>query len=359
MAYVHSIGLPVSGFCEPNSLNRHYRQDRPAWKLQPRPDSTNTLVQNCHANEQYEDWFYRLTASTIDSCQLSGWAWDHSWVRRPMLCYGTTHGHEPGNCEFQQHLNVTGLIAKLRQRYPRLFMEIYWGLKEAGPWSLQGLNSLENAYENNSPAPPGMTAADDLRFQHWFNHNYRFIPTYLNMAQINFHKETNGHLYSLLSCLSASTHASLCDWVPFDSEAQADEIFRLMRLWKPWASRNLRYLSDRVDLFGQPCRKEGIDGTAHILGDQGFLFVFNPTPDAHWGSIPLTRLIGLTKGSKFALDEISTGHPKRLGVYERGEDLVFPIAAKSALLIELKPTRAKPKRITVPSGTPIQPAFGN
>ncbi|NLP04951.1 hypothetical protein GX411_03225, partial [Candidatus Fermentibacteria bacterium] len=338
MSCVNDLRLPVSGFCEPNSLNRHYRKDRPDWKLQPTPDPENRLIQNCHANPDYEDWFYNLTVSCIEQCQLSGWAWDHVWLRRPMVCYDSSHGHEPGNCEFQQYRNVTNLIQRLRKRYPRLFIEIYWGLKEAGPWSLRGLNSLENAYENASPPPPGMTPADDLRFQHWFNHNYRFIPTYMNMAQMNFAKEGNGHLYSLLSCLSASTHASLCDWVQFDTPEQGREIFAPMRRWKDWATRNMQYLEDRIDLFGMPCREGGIDGTAHIVGDRGFIFVFNPTDKVRYGSITLTETIGIRKGSRFAIDEISTGSARRAGVRQKASRFTFEMAPKSAMLFELKPT---------------------
>ena len=204
-SYAQSRNLSMCSFCEPNSTNRHYRIDRPDWKVQPKENNPATITHNCHANNEYEDWFYRLICSAIDSCKLYGWEWDNDWVRRPSICYATTHGHEPGNCRFQQYRIVTGLIQKIRNRYPLLFLQIYWGLKEAGPWSLKGLNRQENAYENNSQAPPEMSAADDLRFQHWFNHNYRFIPTYMNMAQINFKEEKNGHLYSLLSCMSAST----------------------------------------------------------------------------------------------------------------------------------------------------------
>jgi len=325
--------------------------------VQPTPDASKTLVQNCHANPAYEDWFFRLQCSAIDKCELSAWAWDHQWTRRPMICYGKTHGHEPGNCEFAQYRNITGLVAKLRKRYPTMFIEVYWGLKEAGPWSLRGLNSLENAYENASPPPPGMTAADDLRFQHWFGHNYRFIPTYLNMAQINFGKEANGNLYSLLSCLSASTHASMADWVPFSTQEEADTIFALMRKWKAWGTENMAYLRDRIDLFGMPCRKGGIDGTAHIVGDRGFIFAFNPTGDTCRGSVPLTEMIGLTGGARFAIDEISTGVAKRLGVWEKGAEFVFEISSKSALLFQLQPTTDPPSHPALPDGIPAQPAF--
>jgi hypothetical protein len=356
VSYTDSIHLPMASFCEPNALVRHYRNDRPDWKVQPDLNSPKVLIQNCHANIVYEDWFYNLICNAIDSGKLSGWAWDFHWMRRPAFCYGKTHGHAPGNVEFQQYRNVTRLIQKLRNKYPNNLLEIYWGLKEAGPWALRWLNTQENNYENNSPPPPGMTAADDLRFQHWYNHNYRFIPTYLNLAQINF-KEGNGHLYSILSSLSASTHASLTDWIPFENQSEADTVFALIRQWKAWATRNLDYLKDRVDLFGQPCRKNGIDGTAHIKGNKGFIFVFNPTSKPGQGIIPLTKLIGLTSGSRFQLSDISSGKSIPIGVYKKGDDFLFPIAAKSAIAIELESTTRQTDRPKVVMNSNVQYAF--
>lgn len=236
-------------------------------------------------------------------------------------------------------------------------MEVYWGLKEAGPWALRGLNSMENAYENGAPPPPGCTVADDLRFQHWFNHNYRFIPTYMNMAQMNFRRERNGHLYSILSCLSASTHASLCDWVQGTTDADVDTLFADMRFWKEWASANLVYLDDRIDLFGMPCREGGIDGTAHCIGDKGYIFAFNPTGGVCYGSVPLIDTIGLTRGTRFAVDEISTQKPSRLGVYNRGDDMVFAIAPRTALLFEIRPSRDSVVRAQIPPDVIVQPSF--
>ena len=178
----------------------------------------------------------------------------------------------------------------------------------------------------------------------------------MDLAQINF-KDDDGHLYSILSCLSASTHASLTDWVPFQKDSEADTIFALMRQWKAWATKNLDYLKDRVDIFGQPCRKNGIDGTAHIKGDKGFIFIFNPTSDTHQGNIPLTKLIGLTTGSRFELSEISSGKSIPIGVYEKGDNFVFPIAAKSAIVIELKPTTRQTDRLAIAVSTKVQQAF--
>ena len=375
VSHARRNGVALLGFAEATARVRSYRRDRPDWKYQPGSDARKVLRQNCQANDEYAEWFYRFICSAIDTCGLAGWAWDFAWVRRPMACRGERHGHEQGNCEFQQYRNVTAIIGKLRARYPKHYINIYWGLKEAGTWSHRWLNCLENIYENNFPPPPEMTAADDQRFQHWYNHNYRFFPTYMNMAQINFteegtwpgtspvkRKETGmplrePHLYSILSALNASTHGCLTDWVDLETDGQADEVFELLRQWKAWASDNMVYLRDRIDLFGQPCRRGGIDGSAHIIGDRGYIFVFNPWTVVKWGSVLLDGMVGLRKGGRFSLDEIGSSPRRRLGVCEGGQAFVFSIPPKSAMLIEVQPSSDDPQCVAAPEGVDVQPAF--
>lgn len=350
---IKSAGLLTACYCQGNISQVGYRADKPEWKIQPGSGY------NCHANPAYEGWFFRLICNTIDTCGLSRFSWDYDWMLQHPVCNDTSHGHEPGNVEFAQYKNVTSTVQRLRKRYPNIQLCAFWGLKEGNPWSLKGISSQENLYENASPAylPPDLSCADDQRFQHWYNHNYRFLPTYTNMAQINFKKDHKGNLYSVMSALSSSTHASMCDWVDFSSQEEADKIFGPLRYWKKWASGHYAYLSNCVDLFGQPCRKGGIDGTAHILGDRGFIFVFNPTAEAHWGSIPLNGLIGVEKGARYSLDEISTGNAKRMGVYGRGDQFQFQILPDSAMLIELKPSDEPLNKTSVPENVPVQQAF--
>lgn len=360
-SYAESGGVYMGGFCEPTAECRNYRSDRPDWDVIYPADIKDIRppwhrAGKCHANDEYENWSYRLLCNTIDKYDCKLWAWDYAWMRYPCLCQAVNHGHEPGNCEFQQFRNVTGVIQRLRERYPKLHLATFWAVKEAGPWALKGINYTENAYENASPSPPGMSPGDDLRFQHWYNHNYRFLPTYMNLAQIYF-SQPNGHTYSILSALSASTGATLNDWISFSTDDEADRIFGQLRKWKAWATENKAYLKDRVDLFGQPCRQDGIDGTAHIIGDRGFIFVFNPWPDKHWGSIPLNEMIGLTKGKRFTLSEISTNAPRQLGIYKLGDEYVFSIEPKTAMLIELKTTKETACITTLPAGVRVQNAF--
>ncbi len=98
-------------------------------------------------------------------------------------------------------------------------------------------------------------------------------------------------------------------------------------------------------------------GKCSRIGDGGFIFVFNPWPEGKWGSMPLNEMIGLTKGSRYSFEEISGDAPRRLGVYQKGEDVVSPISGRSAMLIELKPSAAAIDHIRVPAEASPQKAF--
>jgi hypothetical protein len=358
LAHAREKGVPLLGFAEPNG--RVYRADRPGWAVQPTEDPALRLRTRCHANPAYETWFLRLVEDTLDRTGIVGWAWDYHWMRRPAFCFDPGHGHEPGNTEFQQYRQITSAIQELRKRHPSLFLEIYWGLKEGGSWAHRGLNSLENVYENGNVAPPGLSRADDQRFQAWFNQNYRFLPTYLNLAQINFEgNETNGFTYSMLSALQGSRHGQLNEWPSFADGDRTRAKLEELAAWKRWAGEHLDFLGDRITLFGMPCRKDGIDGSAHIRGDRGYLFVFNPWPGpARWGSIPLDAMIGLQGSGPYRIDEISSRQPRPMGVVRGGDAFVFSVPPRGALLFELRPTREAPTPAPVPPrDAVVQPAF--
>jgi hypothetical protein len=130
-----------------------------------------------------------------------------------------------------------------------------------------------------------------------------------------------------------------------------------MRKWKRWGTEHMAFLRDRVDLFGQPCRKDGIDGSAHVIDDRGYIFVFNPSSELCWGSIPLNQMIGLNKRGNYSFAEISGDQPSRAGVYASGDNFVFSIPAKKAALYELMPTQEKLTPMQAPAGARVQPAF--
>ncbi len=59
----------------------------------------------------------------------------------------------------------------------------------------------------------------------------------------------------------------------------------------------MKYLEDRIDLFGMPCRK-GASTAAHIIGDGDHLCL-HPTDKVRLWSIPLTETIGIREAGGF------------------------------------------------------------
>jgi len=260
----------------------------------------------------------------------------------------TNHGHPPGNIAYQSYTNVMKGLHWLRQEHPHVGLGFCWAAKAGGPWVLRDVDVTENFYENRGP--------DDLRFQHWYMLNSSFVPPYKHMAQIWFTGRDYG--YGWMTALASGSDIGFIVELPQlrgDEEKQA--YLNFTTRCRKWASRNIEYLRAKRSLFGQPLRPGGIDGSAHIISDRGFLFVFNPTRSRHIGSIPLNRLIGLTSGKRFDVRVLFPESRRCLGTYDYGDELLVEVDAGGCTLVEVRPSRGGRFPKVVPTGAPIQPAF--
>ena len=112
-----------------------------------------------------------------------------------------------------------------------------------------------------------------------------------------------------------------------------------------------------------------LEGSAHCLGNGGFVFLRNPTAELRVASIPVNGWLGLEKGEQF---QMTLRYPveKSLGRYRRGEDFLMPVKPGAVLLIEIGPAspltlpsppggegRVRGERPAVPKGAPVQKAF--
>src|ERR1017187_6205786 len=130
----------------------------------------------------------------------------------------------------------------------------------------------------------------------WYNQNSSFLPCEKNMAQIWFKfspttselpeasrdywkiwytKETRDYSYGLMSALSGGVDLGYIVQLPqFESDAAKEAYVAFLSKWKKWATENVACLKVKRDLFGQPLREGGIDGSAHVMNDSGFIFIF-------------------------------------------------------------------------------------
>ena len=119
------------------------------------------------------------------------------------------------------------------------------------------------------------------------------------------------------------------------------------KFWMEWAETNLDYLRVKRDLFGQPWAIP-LDGSAHILGDRGFIFLFNEAGEDHAGLIPLNEWIGLKSGRTFDVEQIYPDARNLAANVKRGEKVLLPVEASRMSVVEIRPssaTAAIPERI--------------
>src|SRR5262249_25762224 len=88
-----------------------------------------------------------------------------------------------------------------------------------------------------------------------------------------------GWRYSLLSSIGVGGWNDVINMIPardlseFASLSEEDR--KWFRTWLEWAERNKEYLRRTRTILGQPALGK-VDGTSAIVGNRGYLFLFNP-----------------------------------------------------------------------------------
>jgi hypothetical protein len=111
-----------------------------------------------------------------------------------------------------------------------------------------------------------------------------------------------------------------------------------LKKWRAWASKNHAYLKVKRDLFDCP-GEAAIDGSAHMIKDRGFLFLFGVGKQAARASIPLNRWLGLdeTPTALYRVKEIYPRDGVDLGIYRYGEQLLHDMPLAAAVVLALEP----------------------
>jgi len=245
----------------------------------------------------------------------------------PLPCYAANHGHKPGHNFYQDYRNGQYIMRELRRRNPGVFLEVYWGLKRTYPWGMAAVNGCESLYESNGH--------QDDRMQSWHNQNYRMLPNYVNFAQVRGHTDPELRK-EILSGISITSHLQIGVGIKLLDQPDNQRFFRK---WTQWAAENFRFLNVKRDLFGQPWSVP-LDGSAHIIEDRGYLFLFNECANDQVGSVPLNEWIGLTKGDSFDIKQIYPEEQWLARDVKRGEAIHLPVVASGVSIVSLEPASA-------------------
>lgn len=154
-----------------------------------------------------------------------------------------------------------------------------------------------------------------------------------------------GYKYSVLSSIATGGWNNVFDMIPgrdsaeFEHFSEADKSW--IRQWLEWTRVHKEWLRHTKSILGPPAMGR-VDGTAAILGDRGYVFLFNPNYTMLRAEITWDASTGLTQGSRFVLKELYPepgkfiGNP-RTGVWSYGDTLSFDLEGTSAIVLELVP----------------------
>ena len=113
-----------------------------------------------------------------------------------------------------------------------------------------------------------------------------------------------------------------------------------IRKWLDWGRKNVDYLKVRKDLPDWPAPGK-VDGSAHLLGDRGLIFLFNPNKGDLRGEFALTgESIGLTREGSF---KVTQEYPQsdQTAVVRSGDTVHWSVPMESAAVLRLEPVQEK------------------
>lgn len=336
-------------------------------------DQSHTRKTICFANRSFFDWYLNEYNTLVNEYDLYMLAWDDyggyyatRWFSG-YECFDTSHGHPAGDVQYYTWRNWSKFLADLHRNEPRLALRVASGLQRGYPWILKDM--LEHHTDYYDYGPGGSW---------WRSANYRFIPPY--KATTTLAARGWGELrYNMFRSFSIAPQAMIWGvdirygWpgLPEDDEQRA-----FFRKWMQWASDNVAYLRTRRDIFREPWGDKrldavhvdmeanfpwddpGLHGSAHCIGDRGFLFIFNPSTQTRVAEIPVNHWLGLTSGDAFALTQVFPEEGAALGSYARGETAKLAVPADTCMIVQIAPHSGDAIALpAVPADAPVDPAF--
>jgi hypothetical protein len=353
-----------------SKLGKALRQDRPDWLMTRAPkEGESPLLSrnpaNCLANTEFLDWLIDINLQGLSTGLYPSWVIDGSffgdggWFTSivPADCTSDAHDHLPGDSNYACQRALARLIAAVREAHPSMYIFTCRPPMDLGVWSLQNVDVCFTLLESGtagdevsplsglSGQPLNVVAGDHIRTWSRARVHHDFFPHYLDQplvfpsraaAQDSAPNWPRGNLdYILLSAISSSPNQLY--YMPTKTGIPEEDRAEIRR-WLDWGRKNEAYLKVRNDLPGWPAAGR-VDGSAHMTGDRGVVFLFNPNPEPASGEFALTtESIGLEASGSLRVEQ---EYPKS-GLYrecEAGQVVQWEVPAESPVVLRISPAR--------------------
>lgn len=321
------------------------------------------------ASREFQDFLIHELLVFKRRTGISGYSFDYTLLELP------------GSSPYSQWWGWRRVLEALRTSDPQIIIDGRQTYQMYGPWGWLAGNyphptGNDEQPESFTPYPDlhfDRVSADRMRFVNYWYRNYQFAPQEIIPGYMTHQTSRNraakaigkspeqselvyagfrqrdwdslGFKYSVLSSIATAGWNHVFDMIPardaeeFKYFPASDQAW--IRSWLQWTVTNKELLRNTRTIIGQPAI-EHVDGTASIVRDKGFLFLFNPNYKILPAKFRLDASIGLKQGEKFILKEIFpnagrlAGKPLS-GVWNYGDEVELRMSGTSALVLELSP----------------------
>ena len=314
-------------------------------------------------NRSFQDWFVDQLVAFHEQTGSGGFSFDHWWIAYD----------KPATSKYAQWHGCRRILENLRKRAPGIVIDGRQQYQWFGPWTWVGGNYPHPF--GNDEQPESFTAHPDLHtdrvsafHQRAISWNYRMVnfapvevtPGYMTHQTQRFdakgvmHRDEwrtrdwdlLGWRYSVLSSIATGPINNVVDFLPARDMAEYRTFPRKdiiwLKNWIAWTERNFPYMKRMRPILGQPLIGR-VDGTSAIIGDTGYIFLFNPNYRAMNATFRLDGGIGLENGDSFMLEELDPlpgrkyGKPRE-GFWKWGDTISIPMLGTSAIALRIYPS---------------------
>jgi len=372
--YAKRIGLKMAFWPTMNSSNpwwekkgRPFLPDIPEWTMFPdRRRLKGTFLSgkifyqniqgNCIANRPFRDWINQLSLDGMKTGYFPSWVMDGDFfggggVITRVDCPGKDHDHLYGDATYACDRALRELIENIRKFKPDTYITVCRPPMDQGVFTQRNVDAVFTIDELSEPeALPGLSGqsvnmmlGDKIRRWSRIRVHHHFFPHYIDWPQVFVGPPLMGSPhgrpwtseaidYVMLSAISSSPNQLY--YLPAKSGLpEADK--REIKKWLDWARAHAAYLMVRQDLPDWP-QAGKVDGSAHILNDHGYLFLFNPNPDPTSAVFRLDESIGLIKGARFSIAAEYPSPETKTGL-SRGKQVSWTVPPRTTTILSIKP----------------------
>jgi hypothetical protein len=341
----------------------------PSWLVKRPAKDNDPFTYATLASRELQDYLIRNLIAFQKRTGIAGYSFDYTFLDLP------------GSSSYSQWYGWRRVMETLRKAAPSIVIDGRQTYQGYGPWSwLAGSyphpTGNDEQPESFKPYPDlhfDRVSADRARFVNYWYRNYQFAPAEIIPGYATHQTERSrnlkgadghdhdvqmmytryrprdwdylGYRYSFISSIATGGWNNVIDMVPARDSEEArhfsSEDKAWIRNWLEWTVKNKEYLRHTRTILEQPAMGH-VDGTAAILGDHGYLFLFNPNYKQLPAQLSLDEAIGLRKGDKFLLREIYPQKGRLLGKpgsgsWSRGDVVRLTLDGTSATVFELLP----------------------